>query len=158
MSELLWKPMGAVRSAYITVDRLGAPRCAGGVCTTVRDLARVGQLMVEGGARGTTQIVPATWIDDITRNGDADAWASGNGVRYFPGLPIRYRSKWYVLDGEATMFFGLGIHGQYLLVDRRHGIVIAKVSSQAIPMEVERIVLNVRGAAQIMQFVARASG
>lgn len=29
MSELLWKPMGAARSAYITVDRLGAPRCAG---------------------------------------------------------------------------------------------------------------------------------
>src|SRR5262245_6083557 len=41
MSELLWKPLGAARSAYITVDRLGAPRCAGGVCTTVRDLARV---------------------------------------------------------------------------------------------------------------------
>jgi CubicO group peptidase (beta-lactamase class C family) len=158
MSQLLWKPMGAVRSAYITVDRLGAPRCAGGVCTTVRDLACVGQLMVEGGARGTTQIMPASWIDDITRNGDADAWAPGNGARYFPGLPIRYRSKWYVLDGEVTMLFGLGIHGQYLFVDRRHSIVIAKVSSQAIPMEVERIVLSVRGAAQIMQFVARASG
>jgi hypothetical protein len=49
MAELLWKPMGAARSAYITVDRLGAPRCAGGVCTTVRDLARVGQLMVDAG-------------------------------------------------------------------------------------------------------------
>jgi CubicO group peptidase (beta-lactamase class C family) len=102
MSELLWKPVAAVRSAYITVDRLGAPRSAGGVCTTVRDLARVGQLMVEGGARGTTEIVPASWIDDIARNGDADAWAPGNGARYFPGLAIRYRSKWYVLDGEAT--------------------------------------------------------
>lgn len=28
MSELLWRPMGAERSAYITVDRLGAPRVA----------------------------------------------------------------------------------------------------------------------------------
>jgi CubicO group peptidase (beta-lactamase class C family) len=39
MSHYLWKPMGAESSAYITVDRLGAPRCAGGICTTIRDLA-----------------------------------------------------------------------------------------------------------------------
>jgi CubicO group peptidase (beta-lactamase class C family) len=30
MSDCIWKPMGAEASAYITVDRLGAPRCAGG--------------------------------------------------------------------------------------------------------------------------------
>ena len=47
MSELVWKPVGAERSAYITVDRLGAPRCAGGMCVTLRDLARVGQWMIE---------------------------------------------------------------------------------------------------------------
>ena len=47
MSDCLWKPMGAEYSAYITVDRLGAPRCAGGICTTARDLARVGQLLVD---------------------------------------------------------------------------------------------------------------
>src|SRR5204862_5474770 len=74
MSELLWKPMGAARSAYITVDRLGAPRCAGGVCATARDLARVGQLILDGGARGSRQIVPESWIDDITRCGDRQAW------------------------------------------------------------------------------------
>ena len=49
MSDCLWKPMGAETSAYITVDRLGAPRCAGGICATVRDLARVGQLLVDNG-------------------------------------------------------------------------------------------------------------
>ena len=42
MSEHLWQPMGAETSAYITVDRLGAPRAAGGMCVTLRDLARVG--------------------------------------------------------------------------------------------------------------------
>src|SRR5262245_36372126 len=154
MSELLWKPLGAARSAYITVDRLGAPRCAGGVCTTVRDLARVGQLMVEGGVRGSRQIVPPPWIEDVTRSGDADAWAAGNMAHYFPGLPIRYRSKWYRLDGEAPLLFGLGIHGQNLFIDRRRGIVIAKVSSQAIPMDTPRIVLSVRGAAQIEAFLS----
>jgi hypothetical protein len=29
----------------------------------------------------------------------------------------RYRSKWYIDDGDGPLLFGLGIHGQYLLVD-----------------------------------------
>ena len=45
VSELLWRPMGAARNAYITVDRLGAPRCAGGFCGSARDLARLGLLV-----------------------------------------------------------------------------------------------------------------
>src|SRR5262245_13169238 len=144
MSELIWRPMGAGRSAYITVDRLGAPRCAGGLCATVRDLARVGQLMVDGGRSAGAEIVPSRWLDDLGRGGDAAAWAAGNGVEYFPGRPLRYRSQWYADDWEAPMIFGLGIHGQHLFVDRARGIVIAKVSSQALPMDHARIGLTMR--------------
>jgi CubicO group peptidase (beta-lactamase class C family) len=156
MSELIWKPMGAAHSAYITVDRLNAPRCAGGMCVTVRDLARVGQMIVEGGAQGSRQIVPARWIDDIVRNGDPDAWAAGSFVEYYPGLPIRYRSKWYVQAGEAPLLFGLGIHGQNLYVDCRHGTVVAKVSSQALPIDAARIALTTRAMSRIIAFFARA--
>ena len=158
MSDLLWKPMGAARSAYITVDRLGAPRAAGGVCATVRDLARVGQLMVQDGARGSTQILPASWIADITDNGEADAWAAGNLAGYFPGLAIHYRSKWYALGGSAPLLFGLGIHGQNLFVDRECQIVIAKTSSQALPLDAARIALTMRGVSQLRHFVRRALG
>jgi hypothetical protein len=49
--------MGAARSAYITVDRLGAPRSAGGICATLRDLALVGQVIANGGSRGDKQVV-----------------------------------------------------------------------------------------------------
>ena len=154
MSELLWKPIGAAHSAYITVDRLGAPRCAGGVCATVGDLALVGQLLVQGGARGSAQIVPESWIDDITRNGDRDAWAAGDLAAYFPGLPLRYRSQWYVRDGAAPLVFGFGIHGQFLVVDRSREIVIAKVSSQALPTDPERIGMMMRAASRITDFLA----
>src|SRR6185436_4234552 len=126
MSELLWKPMGAERSAYITVDRLGAPRTAGGMCATLRDLARVGQLVADGGRRGATEIIPAAWLEDIARNGDAAAWAAGSFVEYFPGLDIHYRAKWYVLRGREPLVFGWGIHGQNLFVDRARQLVIAK--------------------------------
>jgi CubicO group peptidase (beta-lactamase class C family) len=158
MSALIWKPMGAAHSAYITVDRLGAPRCAGGMCVTVRDLARVGQLMVEGGARGGAQIVPASWIDDIARNGDPDAWAAGSFAGYYPGLRMHYRSQWYVHHWQPPILFGLGIHGQHLYVDRERGTVVAKVSSQALPLDAGRIELTGYAVWHIMAFLARASG
>ncbi|HVK90959.1 MAG TPA: serine hydrolase, partial [Mycoplana sp.] len=62
MSELLWQPMGARNDAYVTVDAIGTPRCAGGICMTARDLARVGELLRTGGAANGRQIVPEAWI------------------------------------------------------------------------------------------------
>jgi hypothetical protein len=67
---------------------------------------------------------------------------------------MRYRSQWYVQDGAAPLLFGLGIHGQNLFVDCGHEIVIAKVSSQAIPMDRERITHTMRGVAAIRSFLA----
>ena len=144
-SEHLWKAVGAERSAYITVDRLGAPRCAGGMCVTVRDLARVGQWMIEH---------PSPWIEDIEKNGDRAAWDKGSFVPYFPGLPIHYRSQWYVLHGAAPLIFGLGIHGQNLFIDRKNNLVIAKVSSQAAPLDAPRIALTMRAVSQLRKSLA----
>jgi CubicO group peptidase (beta-lactamase class C family) len=155
MSELIWRPMGAERSAYITVDRLGAPRCAGGMCATARDLARVGQLIVDGGRRDKAEVLPAAWIEDIASNGDAGAWAAGSFAEYFPGLPMHYRSKWYALNRKPQLLFGWGIHGQHLFVDRERQVVIAKFSSQALPVDVKRMTLTVRSAVRICEQLAR---
>jgi CubicO group peptidase (beta-lactamase class C family) len=133
MSELVWKPAGAERSAYITVDRLGAPRCAGGMCATARDLARVGQALID------SRVAPKAWIDDIESNGDPAAWQAGPFVELFRGAPIHYRSKWYVLRGATPAPFGFGVHGQILLVDRRNQVVVAKFSSQELPLDAQRI-------------------
>ena len=144
MSEQLWKPIGAERSAYITVDRLGAPRTAGGMCVTARDLARVGQWMIEH---------PSAWVRDIETGGERAAWDAGSFVAYFPGMPMRYRSQWYILDAsgknEAPLVFALGIHGQNLFVDRKNQVVIAKLSSQAQPLDAARIALTMRAVSQL---------
>lgn len=151
VTELLWQPMGAEHGAYITVDRLGAPRCAGGVCTTTRDLARIGQLFVEGGRQGGRQVVPEAWINDILAKGDRAAWDAGDMIDYFPGLPIHYRSKWYVLDGKSPIVFGLGVHGQNVFVDPANEIVVAKFSSQVVALEPERIGSTVAAVQAIRQ-------
>jgi CubicO group peptidase (beta-lactamase class C family) len=154
MSDHLWKPVGAQQSAYITVDRLGAPRCAGGMCVTTRDLARVGQVIVDGGAWAGTQVIPADWIDDIAGNGSVDAWNAGVFTPFFPGKKMHYRSKWYVERGETPMLFALGIHGQYLFVDSRRQLVIALMSSQANPLDARLIALTMSAVSRIRETFA----
>jgi CubicO group peptidase (beta-lactamase class C family) len=154
MSDLIWKPMGAARSAYITVDRLGAPRCAGGMCTTVPDLARVGQLIIEDGSRAGSEIIPSAWIDDITENGDQDAWAAGSFIEYFPGVPMHYRGQWYVQRGPVPLLMAFGIHGQYLFIDRQRRVVIAKASSQDLPLDAAQIALTMRAVGCVRDWLA----
>ncbi|MCH2203138.1 MAG: beta-lactamase family protein [Fuerstiella sp.] len=151
VSEFLWKPMGAERSAYITVDRLGAPRAAGGMCATVRDLARLGQLLSQNGQRNGRQILPAGWISDLYSGGSSLAWAQGSFAAYYPGLPIHYRSQWYVLDGESPLLFGLGIHGQNVFVDRTNALVIANLSSQPLPLNPKLISLTMNAVKAVRQ-------
>ncbi len=139
VSRLLWAPMGAQREAYITVDRLGAPRCAGGFCATARDLARLGLLIAQGGARDGRQIIPEAWIADITANGDAAAWDGGDFAHLFPGAAMHYRDKWYVSREETPMLFGLGVNGQNLFIDRARQVVIGKFSSQESALDVPAI-------------------
>ncbi len=148
LSTLLWKPMGAQCSAYITVDRLGAPRCAGGICTTAMDLARVGQLIVQNGRRNGAPIIPAAWIEDVFGAGDPKAWAAGDLVAYFGDRPMHYRSKWYVLR-DRGIAMGLGVYGQNLFVDRANELVIAKFSSQPPPLDKDLIDLTITFAEAI---------
>ena len=131
LSARLWKPMGAEDRAYITLDRKGLARCAGGLCATARDFARLGQLIVDNGQRGERQIVSAPVISDITDNGDADAGKNGEWGKSFASIStnMRYRSGWYLVDDQPKTMFAMGIHGQNLFIDRAHRIVVAKLSS-----------------------------
>jgi CubicO group peptidase (beta-lactamase class C family) len=142
ISDLLWKPMGAQCAAYITVDRLGAPRCAGGICTTTMDLARVGQLIVQSGRRDGMPIIPAGWIEDMLGGGDPKAWSDGDMIAYLGNRPMHYRSKWYVLR-DRDIAFGLGVYGQNVFVDQANELVIAKFSSQAPPLDKNLIGLTI---------------
>lgn len=142
MSTLLWKPMGAQCSAYITVDRLGAPRCAGGICTTAMDLPRVGQLIMQNGRRDDTPIIPACWIEDMHDGGDPKAWTAGDMVSYFGDRPMHYRNNWYVLR-DRHIALGLGVYGQNVFVDKANKLVIIKVSAQALPLNKELIDLTI---------------
>ena len=127
-SSLIWKPMGAEASAYVTVDAEGSPRTAGGICVLPRDLARFGEMMRLGG-KG---ILPDWWVEDIRSGGDSAPWQKGDMIHLFPAG--RYRSKWYQTGNASGAFCGIGIHGQWLWIDPQREVVIAKVSAQAEPV------------------------
>jgi CubicO group peptidase (beta-lactamase class C family) len=130
VSRLLWQPMGAEFEAEVTVDSAGNALSDGGVCCTLRDLARFGRLMLDGGRRGRRQVVPAQWIrDTLTPDLDSvSAFTSSDEHEDFPAGSY-YRNKWWVIDHAAPIYAGLGIHGQMLLVHGPARVVIAKLST-----------------------------
>lgn len=134
ISERLLQPVGAEHPGDLTVDRIGGSRAAGGLNLTARDLARIGQVMLQGGARGERQVLPASWVSDIWSGGDRDAWASGDMADRFADVGRSYRSKWYHLPRPGgDMIHCMGIHGQYLFVCAQTQSVIAWFSSSDDP-------------------------
>lgn len=125
VSERIWKPMGAERSAGITVDVSGFTLASGGMMATLRDLARVGQLMLDRGKVGDQQVVPAEWIEDIFNQPGDPSWSAPAP----DGAAPYYRSfVWGVGDGAGTVQ-ARGVHGQIIDVSPSTDTVIAVFSS-----------------------------
>ncbi|HRP78934.1 MAG TPA: serine hydrolase [Aquamicrobium sp.] len=153
LAERLWQPMGARGAAWVTVDRVGTARAAGGICMTTRDLARLGQLVLDGGrAHDGRQVVPKEWIADMRANGDRKAWVEGNFADMF--VDGRYRSCWYdVGDGRGTIA-AVGIHGQWLWTDPVSRVVVARTAARPDASDDDATALEIRMLGQI----ARACG
>lgn len=133
LTRHIWQPMGMEHDAFITVDRYGAARTAGGICTSLADLARFGELMRGKGLYQGRRIIPQSWVEDILNNGDFGQWRRGDLVDLFPRG--RYRSKWYLGDPSSRVLCAVGIHGQWIYVDHETGMVGVKHSSQPIPAD-----------------------
>ena len=89
------------------------------------------------------------------REGDPKAWAAGDMAPYYPGLPMRYRSKWYLSGNAHDAFFALGIYGQWIYVDPPAGVVIAKQSSRPAPLDDAMERLHLKGFDAIARALAQ---
>lgn len=136
----LWRPLGARQDAYVTVDAAGSARTGGGICMTPRDLARLGEMMRLGGTANGHRIVSQDWVRDTITGGSAQAWRDSKTTAWLP--EGRYRNKWYQRGTANNAFFALGIHGQWLYVDPKAEMVVAKFSSQPVALDNELKRLN----------------
>jgi CubicO group peptidase (beta-lactamase class C family) len=135
LSELIWAPMGAERDAGLLHDSLGTAVHDGGLCATARDVARFGQLLLDGGPvpqtdGGRRRVVPPQWL----RQGwavDADVRSAFAGSPAEPAFPGGwYRNQFWFRPGSyGDVLLCLGIHGQMLHVSRRTGTVCVKLST-----------------------------
>jgi CubicO group peptidase (beta-lactamase class C family) len=135
ISTLVWQPMGAEFDAEILCDGVGTAVHDGGLCVTARDLARFGQLLLDGGAvpeetGAARTVVPPLWL----RQGwgvDSDvraAFAASPAEQSLPGG--WYRNQFWFRPGEhGDVLLCLGIHGQMLHVSRRTRTVCVKFST-----------------------------
>lgn len=131
-SREVWSKLGTGRDAQITVDSAGCAITDGGICTTLRDLARFGQLYLDGGGG----IVPQDWAGRVTspERELVTAFSGTPEAALYPGA--FYHDLWWVVDPPREIFVALGIYGQMLLVHRTAGAVVAKFSTQPVPWDI----------------------
>jgi CubicO group peptidase (beta-lactamase class C family) len=127
-SDRIWSRIGAERDAEIIVDEAGFAVVEGGICTTVRDLARFGLMHLEDGTVGSEEVVPGAWIDRLLTTDDELVAAFESDM--LAALPRAfYHDQWWVWDADAGIYSGYGINGQQLLVHRPTRTVIARFST-----------------------------
>ncbi|MGJ7564024.1 serine hydrolase domain-containing protein [Variovorax sp. GB1R11] len=126
LSELIWSRLGAEQDAAFAVDGQGADFAGGGLCTGLRDLARLGETMRLGGFFNGTQIVPEAVVADIRRGADAARFALAGYTRL---AGWSYRNMWWVAHDAHGTFTAQGIHGQVLHIDPVAEMVVARFAS-----------------------------
>lgn len=149
LSELIWEPMGAESHASITIDRHGAARAAGGFGCTLRDMARFGECMLNGGIAAGRRVIPRDWVKDIQTHGDREAWNRGGLADWIPGGC--YRSQWWITN-EQGAFFASGIYGQWIYISPRQSVVIVKQASPPVgPADKDRFRFELEAFGSLVQ-------
>ena len=153
MSRYLWQPMGAEADAYITVDRKGAARTAGGICVLPRDLLRFGELVRNHGYANGQQVIPERWIKDCSDGGSREAWERGESAKEFPAGS--YRNKWYQTGNQHRAMLAIGIHSQWIYINPVTEVSIVKLSSQDEPLRLDLDNTNMQAFTNISDVLAR---
>ena len=126
LSEKIWQPYGIERNACWIVAADG--REVGGCCLSVslRDYARFGQFILDGGVIGGKPALPDGWLHDSTTK-QADFGEPGHGYGY----------QWWTNDNGS--FDARGIFGQGIFVDPASRIVIASCGNWPNAVEPETL-------------------
>ena len=118
MAQRLWEPLGAESDGFFIMDGppgVGREFNGAGFNATLRDFARFGLMMMNGGRANGRQIVPADWVALSTR----------------PTEPVKpgtmgYGLQWWDFDNGA--YSAIGLQGQYIYVDPATTTVVVKLS------------------------------
>jgi CubicO group peptidase (beta-lactamase class C family) len=155
VSDELWSQLGTSDDALITTDSGGFAFANGGIASTARDLAKVGQLMLDDGKANGQTVVPSWWINDTMRGGDPQL-ARGTGYQQVHPNGS-YRNQWWVPGDSRGTVYAAGIHGQFIWIDPVSDTVIAKFSSCPQPVALELSRAHAEGFKQMVSILEYTS-
>ena len=124
-SEKIWQPLGA-RDAFFFVDKLGGmvhTDCC--MWASIRDLVRVGEMLMHKGVFKGSQIIPSGWVDEMIQPSKANVnygmqlWIGKEFVEYRPYDPsttifLNYHSEPFQAD-DVFFLDGLGKKRLYVV-------------------------------------------
>jgi CubicO group peptidase (beta-lactamase class C family) len=129
LSERIWSRLGVEQDAYYLLDPAGTTIASIGLNATLRDLARFGEMLRNGGKVGETRVVPAEVVADIRRGGDPARFrAAGQTVRD----GYSYGHQWWIAHDADGTFEAKGLHGQHIHINPAAGLVVVKLSSHPV--------------------------
>ena len=128
VSERLWKPMGAQQDATVLKDRTGVALKGSGMSSSLRDLARVGELVrLEGRFNGKQLLQPGT-VAELKKGGDPAVFKAGRGNARDGSS---YHDFWWIAQSQDGTLEARGLAGQHIYVDQANELVVAKFSADA---------------------------
>ncbi|MBY8977517.1 serine hydrolase [Rhodobacteraceae bacterium NNCM2] len=125
ISETLWQRLGVEESACFTVDPAGYALADGGFNAVLRDYARFGLAMLNGGRVGGQQVIPAAFVEDTMRAprgmfNEAGRASLPNGT---------YRNQFWIEDRVRATILARGVFGQLIFISPELETVAVKLSS-----------------------------
>jgi CubicO group peptidase (beta-lactamase class C family) len=119
-AQRLWEPLGAESDGFYIMD--GAPGAGrefsgAGFNATLRDFARFGLMVLNGGEANGRRIVSADWIRDSTQP------TAGRSSDVRAG----YGYQWWMAPGRRA-FQAIGLQGQFIYIDPDTRTIVVKLS------------------------------
>ena len=111
LSAKLWAAYGMEQSASWSIDRSGHELAGCCLQASLRDYARYGQFVLDGGRIDGESIVPGGWFEAATRT-QVPLGSPGRGYGY----------QWWT--GAGGTFQAIGIHGQLIHLDPARRLVV----------------------------------
>ncbi len=112
LSEKVWKPYGMEQDAAWMLGATNHEISGCCVSATLRDYARFGMFILDGGVAGGKKVLPDDWLPQATVK-QADIDVPGRG----------YGFQWWTNDDGS--FAAQGIFGQGIFIDPKRKLVIA---------------------------------
>ena len=128
--QKLWRKIGAQSDAFFYEAKAQPDTCAFACFNaTLGDYARVGLMMMRGGALGARRVIPASWVHDSTTP-QAEYLKPG----HLGAGPQGYGYQWWIPPGDDGAFEAQGIFGQSIYVNPKMHVVIVQSSAWPEPL------------------------